>query len=590
MLGRQSPQGELFRPDNLFKDHVGRQSFYGALARARGRVFKDEKFAGLYGKHGRPSVPPSQLCVALVLQVRDGVSDDEAIQRTAYDLRWKVALGLDLQDKLCAKSTLQLFRAKLILHEKYQAIFEASVDECRKQGLLKGRKLEVAIDTTPILGRGAVKDTFNLISDQISRLVKEIVALKGYELDEFVAKNGLGRHFASSLKAQFDLDWDDVEQRRAVVGQLVADGRVALELAKAALRGHASEAEKTKGVRDAQQLLADLLLQDVDEKPEDDGTPQIRRGTARDRIVSTTDPEMRHGRKSRSKRFDGYKASVAVDTKTGVVLSTDVHAANKHDGEKVGELLKGAAEVAGQDVARVLGDTAYGGSSTRQEIAKATNGAELVAKVPPATSRKGAEFTVEDFDINPEGGVATCPQGKKSIRYERPKGTKAHRFTFSQRDCNDCPVRSKCTTAKKVARKITVSENYRELSRLRKQQRTKRFKRAYRRRVKVEHRIARLVQLGVRQARYVGRCKVAFQVSIAAAVANLVLACSAGSGRPGTGRGVHSAAQGILRMLWAAIGALVGRILPTTAAWPRIRGIRTARWLPFEMAPSRPAL
>src|SRR5690349_10834997 len=175
MLGRRSPQRELFRPDHVHLSHVGEGTFYGMLARGGRELFRDADFADLYRvDFGRPSVPPSQLCVLLVLQTYDGVSDEEAIERTAYDLRWKVALGLDLESKLCAKSTLQLFRAKLVLHERFGELFEKSVDACRRAGLLGRRKLEVAIDSTPVLGRGAVKDTFNLISDQIRVLVREV--------------------------------------------------------------------------------------------------------------------------------------------------------------------------------------------------------------------------------------------------------------------------------------------------------------------------------------------------------------------------------------------------------------------------------
>ena len=141
---------------------MGRDSFYGFLATARQRLFRDADFAGLYRKDfGRPSVPPSQLCIALLLQAREGVSDEEAIQRTAFDLRWKVALALEVDEKLCAKSTLQLFRAKLIMHEEYQHLFEKSIESCRKAGLMKRKKLEIAVDSTPVFGRGAVKDTFN---------------------------------------------------------------------------------------------------------------------------------------------------------------------------------------------------------------------------------------------------------------------------------------------------------------------------------------------------------------------------------------------------------------------------------------------
>ena len=491
-------------------------------------MFRDCDFAEFYDEEqGRPSVPPSQLCIALLLQSRDGVSDDEAIKRSAFDLRWKVALGLNVDEKLCAKSTLQLFRSKLVLHDKFEQMFQASVDACLKAGLVKRKKLEVAIDTTPVLGRGAVKDTFNLISDQIRTVVKETVALKGFDREELIAEHGLSRHFGKSFKGEVSIDWDNAEQKRALVGQLVADARVALELAKTSLRGYAKDSEPARELTKARNLLAELLLQDVEEEPDDGKGPKVRQGTKRDRIVSTTDPEMRHGRKSSSKMFNGYKASVAVETESGVILATDVIAGNAHDSEGAGDLVKQAAKKAKQQVERVLGDTAYGTTHARADIAKAAKDAELVAKVPPATHRKGAEFTVEDFKIDTDKGVATCPAGKMALRYERPKGTKNHRFTFSQRDCNDCPLRSKCTTAKRVARKITVSENYKELRRLRKHQRTKAFKHAYRRRVKVEHRIARLVQLGVRQARYFGRTKVMCQLSIAAAVANLVLVVSA---------------------------------------------------------------
>lgn len=160
MLGRRAAQKELFGTDHLCRDHVGRDNFCGSLSRLGPELFKDENFSGLCREeHGRPSVPPSQLCVALLLQTHDGVSDEETIERTAYDLRRKVALGLGLEEKLCAKSALQLFRAKLVVHEQYGQIFEASVTACRQAGLLKRRKLDAAHDDrepTDVLRRSLV--------------------------------------------------------------------------------------------------------------------------------------------------------------------------------------------------------------------------------------------------------------------------------------------------------------------------------------------------------------------------------------------------------------------------------------------------
>ena len=94
MLGKRGPQRGMFEADTVYGEFVGRDSFYGWLASQRGELLRDEEFAGLYVlTNGRPSVPPSLLAVALVLQTYDGVSDAEAKQRADYDLRWKVALG-----------------------------------------------------------------------------------------------------------------------------------------------------------------------------------------------------------------------------------------------------------------------------------------------------------------------------------------------------------------------------------------------------------------------------------------------------------------------------------------------------------------
>ena len=525
MLGRRSPQRELYRPDHVHLKHVGEDSFYGMLAQSGRELFKDADFAGMYrAEFGRPSVPPSQLCVLMLLQTHDGVSDEEAIERTAFDLRWKVALGLDLEDKLCAKSTLQLFRAKLVLHERYGDLFEKSVEACRRAGLLKRRKLEVAVDTTPVLGRGAVKDTFNLISDQIRALAQAVCELKDLEEATVVAEHGLGRHFGASFKGSVELDWTDTEARRALIGQLVADARVALALGRAALRGFAKASERARPVREACALLADLLQQDIDETPQDGGGPTIRRGTSKDRIVSTTDPEMRHGHKSHSQGFEGYKASIVAETGHGVILATDVRAGNVADRERVTELLAAAGEAAERKVARVIGDTAYGDVQTRDAVE--AQGADLVAKVPPVPARKGC-FSVEDFQIDGRRGVARCPAGKSSIRRARVRqNLSGWTYVFSRNDCNECPLRAGCTTSEIRARQITVTDITRRQARLRQRFKRIEVRRVYRRRIVVEHRIGRLKQLGIAQARYFGRLKISLQVAMAAAVANLTLAAA----------------------------------------------------------------
>ena len=171
MLGERSDQRGLWEADRLYIDHVRRESFYGLLASLRGRLFRDEDFAEMYcADNGRECVPPSLLATALLLQTYDKASDTEAKQRADFDIRWKVALGIEVEERPFAKSTLQLFRARLILHDKVREVFERSLRFARETGYLKSRRMKVALDTTYILGRGAVKDTYNLLWDWDSQI------------------------------------------------------------------------------------------------------------------------------------------------------------------------------------------------------------------------------------------------------------------------------------------------------------------------------------------------------------------------------------------------------------------------------------
>ena len=105
----------------------------GGLASHRGQLFRDEEFAKLYcPDNGRDSVPPSLVATVLLLQAYDKVSDAEAKQRADFDIRWKVALGIEVEERPFAKSTLQLFRAHLILHEQANEIFQRSLRFARE--------------------------------------------------------------------------------------------------------------------------------------------------------------------------------------------------------------------------------------------------------------------------------------------------------------------------------------------------------------------------------------------------------------------------------------------------------------------------
>ena len=179
---------------------MGWDTFYGLLASLRGRLFRDSDFAAFYcADNGRDSVPPSLLATALLLQSHDKVSDAEAKARADFDIRWKVALGIEVNDRPIAKSTLQVFRAQLTLHDRVREVFESSLRLAGESGYLKRQSMRVALDTTNTLGRSAVRDTCNLLADGIVKLLRALAAVEKTTVGKWAKAQGYERYLASAL-------------------------------------------------------------------------------------------------------------------------------------------------------------------------------------------------------------------------------------------------------------------------------------------------------------------------------------------------------------------------------------------------------
>ena len=404
MLGERSEQRGLWEADRLYLDHVGKDTFYGLLASLRGQLFRDAEFAEFYcADNGRDSVPPSLLATALLLQTHDKVSDAEAKARADFDIRWKVALGIEIEDRPFAKSTLQVFRAQLILHDKVRAVFESSLRLARESGYLKKRGMRVALDTTNILGRGAVRDTCNLLADGIVKLLRALAAVERSNVKEWAKARGYERYLGSSIKGESAIDWSDRKARTALLGEIVADADRLLEMARQAQEALAEGSPEREGIVAAAELLGQLLLQDVERKgnnSDGDGGVSLKDGVSKDRMVSVHDPEMRHGHKSSRRRFDGHKAAIVVDTDTQLITEVEVLPGNAPDNLGALELVERSEANTGAPVEEALADAAYGDGDTRQALADA--GRSLIARVPGRPNK--AHFPKEDFLID-LGGV-----------------------------------------------------------------------------------------------------------------------------------------------------------------------------------------
>ena len=526
MLGKRSAQLGMFEADHLYLGFVGEDTLYGFLALHRDQIFHDEDFAEFYSPdQGRPSVPPSLLAIALLLQTYERVSDEEAKARADYDLRWKVALGVGVDARPFAKSTLQLFRAQLVLNGKMRAVFQRSLEYALQSGYLKKRKLRAVLDTTYILGRGAVKDTYNLLADGMRQLLRAVAQAEGAELTAWATRHGYERYMASSIKGEAEVDWDDEESRSEFLTGIVTDADRLLGLADEGLASLAEGAVERERIVRAGELLKQLVSQDVERGT---GRATLKQGVARDRVVSVHDPEMRHGRKSSSKRFDGHKAAIAVDAESQLITAVEVLAGNAADSEQALELVRASEENTGQEVEETIGDCAYGSGNTRQAFAD--EGRKLVAKVG-RHGRRG-QIPKQEFQINLEDMTCTCPAGQttgtliKAGKWTDRHGKKHQRwaFSFDADVCSACARRSDCVRAKgHKGRSIKLHPQERLLQEAREFQESAAFKEYRQIRQTAEHRLARLVQLGIRQARYFGRRKTLFQLLMAATVANLTL-------------------------------------------------------------------
>jgi len=506
MLGRRDPQRSFFGTTaELGTGVVEKMGFYGKIGLHLGVLFKDDDFGACYDEgKGRPSVPPSILAAARLLQHYASISDAEVVSRCCFDLRWKFALDLDLADIEApfAKSTFQAFRARLTLHAREAAVFEMSVQEAKKSGILP-KKLMVALDSSPVRGRGAVKDTFNLLSDAIAQVVQVVAKKRKKKIGEVASEVNLERHVgSSSIKGSEFVNWEDEEEVGDFLARLLDDCGTAVDLA-------ANESCATREV----ELLKKVIEQDV-ETAADNG-PRIKQGVAKGRIPSISDPEMRHGHKSSGKKYTGHKAHVAVDTESGVITAVEVSAPGVADGKHVGSLIEQTKTTTGNPVDRAIGDSAYG---SREAISQAGRcNVEIKSKMPSPPKGK---FGPSDFKVSDDGFRAFCPAGIPSTKSVIRNDGRLHQWPAEC--CSICEFKDQCLRKDAKRRTLCVPSDFHDRRRREMEAKSIEGRTHLRKRICVEHAIGCIKNLGAGTARYFGQAKTESQWLWAAAALNLM--------------------------------------------------------------------
>jgi len=463
-------------------------------------LFPDEDLAMMYcPDNGRPSLPPSLMNGVSLLQFYDNVSDEEAVARTKFDMRWKVALNLPLDFPGFHPTSLTKYRNRLIENEQERYAFERFIAVGREAGFIPDR-VTLLTDTTNTKGAGAVQDTYTLLRKGMRKLLKAA----GFHLPK--KRRGLSPETQTLLARYVDqdrkaeIDWSDPQQRAAELQVLFEDAEAVLELA--------AEQIDDDEVRYWGWLLTKILGDDL--VIDDQGQAQIGQGTATDRVISITDPEMRHGRKSSAHLFNGFKASVSTDQHSELILDIADVTASGSDGAHLLPIIERVEAQTGVTVERAIGDGAYGSGKNRAACGNYDNEhGRSVDLVSPLAQPSDPEVDKSAFDINLDNLTATCPQGHTVTgqRAGKQDGQQLWLFTFPRATCEACPLFARCVRSKKTGRTVRTRayETYLQAARLRQQ--TEEFDLLYRLRAAVERKIAELVQRGLRETRYVGEPK-----------------------------------------------------------------------------------
>lgn len=519
-LGTAPRQGDLLRTTaNYCSGRVAEDSIYGVLHRECFELFPDEMFADLFTDVGRRSVPPMIVAVVMVLQRIEGLSDREAVDRFSFDARWKYAAGgLDFDYPGFVHTVLVDMRARLAASQRPDRIFQVTLAAAKRAGLVGRRRV---LDSTPIYDAVATMDTVTLVRSAVRGLLRVADAELAAALRAVLERED---DYASAGKPA--CDYDDPVARAALVDALALDGHACL--------GVLAGRQLPEAVAQAGQLLATVLGQDLEESA--DGVFLIARRVAPDRVISTVDPQARHGRKSSAQGFDGYKGHVGIDPDSEIITATTVTAGNVGDAGAAADLLAEdllaedlpaaepasagnlpAGELDRAEPLAVYGDSAYGTGQLLETLEAA--GAQISCKVQPPVAPAG-RFAKDQFTVDLPGATVRCPAGTTAaIRPAGPGGWMAY-FGAA---CTSCPLAAQCTSSR-AGRTISIGPHEQQLTQARVAQQDPAWQADYRAtRPKVERKIGHLMRRrhGGRRARVRGRVKIAADFSLLAAAVNL---------------------------------------------------------------------
>ncbi len=462
-----------------------------------------QELANLYrpAERGQPPIAPAMLALALILQAYMGISDDEVIEATLMDRRWQLVLDcLDTEQAPFSKGTLVAFRQRLIEAHMDRRLIERTIEVASQSQAFGSRALRAALDSSPLWGAGRVEDTYNLVGHALKKVMRVVADQQGRELAKVAQEAGAERVCGTSLKAALDCDWDQLGQREEALGLVL---KVLQTVESWVQTLQPEEMELAQPFLEIAQQVKEQDVQ-VNEK----GKASLIKGVAKDRRISVEDGQMRHGRKSRSVRVDGYKRHVLHDLDSGLIPAVGVTPANVPEAS-VTQAISEDLERQGTRLKELHIDRAYLSSLLVRER---SDDLEVYCKAWPVRASK--YFHKQTFTLDWERQIICCP-----AQQEMPfvPGGVVH---FPKDICAQCPLKAQCTSSAK-GRSVSIHPDEALLSELRQRQQSPQGRTKLRERVAVEHSLAHVGHWQGRRARYRGLRKNLFDLRRCAVVHNL---------------------------------------------------------------------
>lgn len=523
-IKRLSPQRSLFDAKGYFGVSLDNQKSAGMFLFFRENVWPKLASLGpqlekMYCENnGRPGVNPVRLMAVTILQYMERSPDREAAERAVCDLRWRVALDMDLDEQGFDPTVLVRFRDRLREHGQESVAFDAALQAMRESGYLKERR-RVRVDSTHVLALVA----------EMSRLecVREAIRLA---LEALEAVESLSR------PVQWPQWWERyVETKpdpRAKKDVLRLKMGQAGEDAESMLSWIKSMPEELREIKESK-VLGRVFGENFERV---DGTLRQRRAQPAGAVHNPNDPEAQWSTKSTTKEKDwvGYKAQVAETAEEaprekgeptkGVILAIVTQEATASDKSAL-PVVEKALETAGEGKPEVT--YADAGYSSGAELARVRGeGRELKAPVQPSCPERDGRYPSEAFEVSVEKRTAKCPAGQEAGNFSRitdgKTGKATCRIEWKDSVCQACEKKGECLGKGQGHRTLQVGEHHDQVQARRREQVTDEFKQEMKARNGIEGTISELVRsYGLRRCRYRGKARTGLQNAFIGAACNI---------------------------------------------------------------------